>query len=126
LQRICYVSLDAIKTQVQELLNERKSPLPPTFAVVPRVRSCNSIDKAVLIDTLASLVDQTKCKVDLTNPDLVILVEAMKNVAACSLLDGALYKKYAKLSMMNLFADKKKDVGAEEVEAGDEKKEAVE
>jgi len=97
LQRVCHASLEAIKAQVQELLAQRTAPLPGSFAVVLRVRSAGPMDKLALIDALASLVDQRQCKVDLSSPELVILVEALQNIAGCSILDGGLYKKYAKL-----------------------------
>jgi hypothetical protein len=101
LERICNSSLDAIVKVTAELLQARMNsgPAPATFAVVQRIRSCGHLERTALIDAVAGLVDQNRCKVDLAKPDMVVLVDAMKNIAGVSVLDGERFRAHAKFSV---------------------------
>ncbi|KAI9016495.1 hypothetical protein CLU79DRAFT_762876 [Phycomyces nitens] len=67
---------------------------PRTFAVVARIRNCTKLDRMQVTMKLAGIVGQPHV-VDLTNPELTIIVEVIQNVCMMSIVeDFYQLKKY--------------------------------
>ncbi|KAG0190683.1 hypothetical protein DFQ28_001711 [Apophysomyces sp. BC1034] len=101
--------------------NEDGSIIPRKFAVVARVRNCTKIDRATVIQTLASVVGPEH-PVDLDNPELTIIVEVCQTICMMSVVkDFAKLKKYNIESLVGMnTAEKAPDVAQEGKPAEDQ------
>ncbi|KAI8380902.1 uncharacterized protein BYT42DRAFT_494806 [Radiomyces spectabilis] len=57
-----------------DTVDDAGNPIVKTFAIVARIRNCTKLDRAQVIQTLASVVGSPH-KVDLENPEYTIIVE---------------------------------------------------
>ncbi|CAK7273920.1 hypothetical protein SEPCBS57363_005897 [Sporothrix epigloea] len=59
-----------------------------TFAIRPSFRHHHELERREVIDLVAGLIDQEHHKVDLENPDKVILIEIFRYTCGMSVVDG--------------------------------------
>ena len=102
-QIVCHPSMEAVVKAVSELLKSTlgaDSP-PQSFAVMPKIRGGESgeLDRAKLITTIADLVDQKRHPVNLTEPDVVIIVEIIRSIAGVSLVSGSDFRKFKRFHL---------------------------
>jgi tRNA acetyltransferase TAN1 len=107
LQKTCYPTLEAITTAAEMLLiPEPLGPdsTPKTFAVVAKIRGKvdESVSRSKLTSAVAALVDQTKHKVNLTEPDIVILVEVIRNIAGVSVVKGEEFRAFKRFNLRSM------------------------
>ncbi|KAK5582727.1 hypothetical protein RB653_004312 [Dictyostelium firmibasis] len=82
---------------MREVIKENfKNAQGKTFAIELRTRNNNSLDKNKVIKDIAEMVDPS-IKVDLSNPDLVIVIEIIKSSVVTSVIPQ--YKKLFKLNL---------------------------
>ncbi|KAJ1529096.1 THUMP domain-containing protein 1 [Nowakowskiella sp. JEL0078] len=68
--------------------------IPVSFKIIPRVRHNDLISKSTLIQAIAAMIPSPH-KVDLSEPDVCIMVEVIKGVCGiCVLPDYVKFKKY--------------------------------
>jgi tRNA acetyltransferase TAN1 len=126
-QVICHSSIDAIVSCVRELIKDvfTETGKSNTFAIVPKVRgapppaSSSSttaaagaddtkgkdtivLDRNVLIESIADLIDQNKHPVNLTEPDIVILVEVLRSITGITIVSGEVYRKFKRFHLRAL------------------------
>ncbi|KAK9761641.1 hypothetical protein K7432_013310 [Basidiobolus ranarum] len=95
----CYANMNDIEATMKKLLaphfhSENQEPV--TFAIVPKIRNNSKVDRDELIKSVAGLVGD-KHKVNLENPDLVIIIEIFKSICGISVV-----KDYYNLKKFNL------------------------
>ncbi|KAN0053397.1 hypothetical protein ACTA71_009847 [Dictyostelium dimigraforme] len=82
---------------MREVIKENfKNAQGKTFAIELRTRNNSSLDKNKVIKDVAEMVDPS-IKVDLSNPDLVIVIEIIKSSVVTSVIPQ--YKKLFKLNL---------------------------
>ncbi|ERT02776.1 hypothetical protein HMPREF1624_01078 [Sporothrix schenckii ATCC 58251] len=59
-----------------------------TFAIRPSFRHHHELERRSVIDLVAALIDQNHHKVDLVNPDKIILIEIFRYTCGMSVVDG--------------------------------------
>ncbi|ROV89337.1 hypothetical protein VMCG_09648 [Cytospora schulzeri] len=99
--------------QVDEVEEKTK---PATFAIRPSIRSHNTLKRADVITRIADLVD-TQHKVDLGNPDKVILVDIYQTVCGFSVVPGD-WEQLKRYNLTELY--KLSTAGKEVATGGDE------
>jgi tRNA acetyltransferase TAN1 len=102
-QVTCFANLNDIKAAAEKLVKEQLNDLPGdfngTFCIVYRHRhDKGKLEREELTKEMASLVgasSEGRLKVDLKSPDLVLLIEVIRNIALLSLTkDFNRFKKY--------------------------------
>nr|GMD24472.1 THUMP domain-containing protein 1 homolog [Ipomoea batatas] len=106
IEATCYASDEEIGRTIKPLIekyfpSETESPLK--FAVLYEARANTGIDRSKIIDTVAKSVPQPH-KVDLSNPELHIVVQIVKTV--CLLGVVGKYKEWAKYNVRQLTSSK--------------------
>lgn len=85
-QRTCAATipklLETIKPMVEEHLSEQKEPI--TWGIITHHRNNKEINRKTVIDTVAALVP-AKHPVNLSNPNITIIVEIIKSTACITL-----------------------------------------
>ncbi|XP_050369646.1 uncharacterized protein LOC126787790 [Argentina anserina] len=98
----CYASEEEISRAIKPLV-EQYFPLetqsPRKFAVIYGARANTGIDRMKIIDAVAKSVPQPH-KVDLSNPDLNIVVEICKTICLIGVVEN--YKQLAKYNLRQL------------------------
>lgn len=108
LDRICYPSVESITTCATELLKDTFSPESPSqsFAVMAKIRGnsseAGSLSRTDVNNAIAALIDQKKHPVNLTEPDVVIVVEVVRSIAGISVVKGSDYRLFKKFNLRNL------------------------
>lgn len=95
----CYASEEEIGKAIQPLITKylpAESDTPKKFAVLYEARANTGINKMKIIDTVAKSVPSPH-KVDLSNPEINIVVQIVKTVCLLGVVD-----KYKELSKYNL------------------------
>jgi tRNA acetyltransferase TAN1 len=87
-----------------------KAKEPADFAVEYEHRASDKLKRPDVIDIVAKAVPQPPYKVSLTNPTRTILVQAVRNVAALSVVTS--FKQLAKFNLRRL-AEGEEEEGAE-------------
>ncbi|CAO3649954.1 unnamed protein product [Cunninghamella echinulata] len=103
-QKTCNANLNEIERvgrlivppQFNSNKNENDEVIPKTFSVNARIRNCTKIDRMEVTKTFASIVGLPH-KVDLTDPELVIIVEICQTMCMMSVVSD-----YGKLRKYNL------------------------
>ncbi|RAL43120.1 unnamed protein product [Cuscuta campestris] len=106
IEAACYTSDEEIKKAIKPLIekyfpSETQNPLK--FAVLYEARANSGINRSKIIDTVAKSVPQPH-KVDLTNPDLHIVVQIVKTVCLIGVVEK--YKEFAKYNIRQLTSSK--------------------
>lgn len=95
---VCFAGVDEIKEAVKPLLERHfTSGKEQTFAISFERRANDSVRRTEVIEAIAGLIDQPPNKVNLSDPDLTIMVEIIKGVACLSVVPD-----YEKLCKYNL------------------------
>ncbi|KAJ3299455.1 THUMP domain-containing protein 1 [Borealophlyctis nickersoniae] len=109
---ICPATLDDIKQSLPSLITSRLA-LPEssssdtsesetrvtTVAIVPEIRNNPNLKRDAVIKTVAAMIPEKGCKVDLKNPDLVLFINVFKSVCGFAILP-----RYHALKKYNLQA----------------------
>ena len=96
----CFAGIDEIAAAAAPLIEKHfksDDEKVTTFAICFDRRANNSVKRMDVIDAIAKLVKQPNFKVNLSNPDLSIMVEVVKGVACLSIV-----KDYDGLCKYNL------------------------
>ncbi|KUL90415.1 hypothetical protein ZTR_00117 [Talaromyces verruculosus] len=80
--------------------------VPKKYAIRPAVRSNNTLNRDVIIQTVAAAVGPGH-KVDLKNPDYTILVEIAQNVIGMSVV-GSDYEELKRFNLMEIYSPTQK------------------
>ncbi|KAK3348088.1 hypothetical protein B0H65DRAFT_462367 [Neurospora tetraspora] len=81
---------------------EQKEYKPYTYAIRPTIRNHSNLKRDVVINTIAGLINDERHKVNLTNPDKVILVDIFQTVCGLSVVDGD-WDELKKYNMTELY-----------------------
>ncbi|OLN94354.1 tRNA acetyltransferase TAN1 [Colletotrichum chlorophyti] len=73
-----------------------------TYAIRPSIRSNNTLDRDELIKQIASVVNP-RHKVNLTNPDKVVLVDVFQSFCGMSVIEGSDWDGLKKLNVNELY-----------------------
>ncbi|GFQ01218.1 thump domain-containing protein 1 [Phtheirospermum japonicum] len=95
----CYTSEEDIQRAIKPLIEKyfpTESQVPRKFAVLYDARANTGVDRAKVINAVAKSVPSLH-KVDLTNPDINIMVQVVKTVCLIGVVE-----KYKELSKYNL------------------------
>ncbi|EKX50890.1 hypothetical protein GUITHDRAFT_161739 [Guillardia theta CCMP2712] len=128
----CYASEECILKAVQPLIDEHLSAQAKEtrYSIVFRKRSNDDVERIKIIDKIAQLVDK-KHKVDLSSPEVCILVDILTNACCLGIApDYFSFKKYNIHELLGIGTAKPKDFmtggrvaapskKAEEAEAGE-------
>jgi tRNA acetyltransferase TAN1 len=83
----CPAQLEAILERLQPLITNVFTPKTPVkYAIVFNARNNNTLDKSVCIDKVGDLIGNTFHKVDLSNPEYVVLLEIFKDACGVSVV----------------------------------------
>lgn len=118
---VCRANIEAIKNAAGKLFdNVFLNAEPTTFSIVVNKRHSNAIDRNIVIHELAELIGfkSSAHKVDLKNPKITVVVEAIKGVCCISLLPD--YFKLKKYNVHEL-AETKEEKPTEEPKPAEEK-----
>lgn len=97
-ETVCYAGVEEIAEAAKKLVDKYfSSGLEQTFAISFARRANNTIKRDEVIEAIASMIKQPPNKVNLSDPDLTILVEVMKGVACL-----AVVRDYERLCKYNL------------------------
>ncbi|XP_004291758.1 PREDICTED: THUMP domain-containing protein 1 [Fragaria vesca subsp. vesca] len=102
----CYASEEEISKSIKPLLAQYfplETDSPRKFAVLYGARANTGIDRMKIIDAVAKSVPQPH-KVDLSNPDLNIVVEICKTICLIGVVEN--YKQLAKYNLRQLTSPK--------------------
>jgi tRNA acetyltransferase TAN1 len=121
LQRTCFAGAEEITACLAPLLAERLGIAAPpcTFMVELRRRNNNTFDKEGMVTRIAGMVAPVH-KVDLKDPQVVILIEVNQSLAGLCLIDGGDYRRLDEFNLRR-FQDsvrKNKALPSAEGEAG--------
>ncbi|WFC94759.1 hypothetical protein MBRA1_001393 [Malassezia brasiliensis] len=99
---LCRADVDAIRaTATQVLPRYFPADRPRTYRIEPRIRSHTSLSRDVLIPLVASCIPDTAAhRADLAHPEVVILVEVLKNVCGIGAVED--YERLGKLNVQTL------------------------
>lgn len=98
---LCRTDTDSIRTAAKAALAPAFSDQPRTYRVEPRIRSHTSLSRDVLIPLVASCVPTNAAhRVDLAHPDVIIVVEVLRNVCGIGTLDE--YERFGKWNVQTL------------------------
>ncbi|RGB43568.1 hypothetical protein C1646_680412 [Rhizophagus diaphanus] len=104
--KTCYANMNDIKKMAEEILKPRFHSLKDNqqiqYAIVPNFRNNNVIDRMELINAIAELVGNQH-KVNLVDPELVIIVDVFMNICGMSILED--YKKLKKYNIEKIFEE---------------------
>ncbi|KAK3951578.1 hypothetical protein QBC32DRAFT_160447 [Pseudoneurospora amorphoporcata] len=75
---------------------------PYTYAIRPTLRNHSNLKRDVVINTIAGLINDERHKVNLTNPDKVILVDIFQTVCGMSVVGGD-WDELKKYNMTELY-----------------------
>ncbi|KAL4399206.1 RNA binding protein [Malassezia pachydermatis] len=86
---LCRADLEAIKAAATKALASTfPASQPRTYRIEPRIRAHTSLSRDVLIPLIASCVpSNADHRVDLAQPDVLIVVEVLRNVCGIGVLD---------------------------------------
>ncbi|WFD43531.1 hypothetical protein MPSI1_002193 [Malassezia psittaci] len=100
--KLCRAEQDAIRSTATEVLsNFFSSDQPRTYRIEPRIRSHTSLSRDILISLIASCVpDNGGHRANLTQPDVVILVEVLKNVCGVGVIEN--YEQMGKFNVQTV------------------------
>ncbi|KAK3391602.1 hypothetical protein B0T20DRAFT_83670 [Sordaria brevicollis] len=81
---------------------QKREYKPYTYAIRPTIRNHSNLKRDVVINTIAGLINDERHKVNLTNPDKVILVDIFQTVCGMSVVDGD-WDELKKYNMTELY-----------------------
>lgn len=96
-----------------------------TFAITAKRRNCQNLPREKIIDVVAAVMEEQetsnrKLKVDLSNPDITIVVEVCKTLCGVSVVENALqYKNFNLLAADEAAACDDDDVDGDDDDAKD-------
>lgn len=94
IQTVCPAKIDDIRKEVSKLIDTSLRGQAGDYCVVFESRLNESLDRMTIIDMIAEIVGPTH-RVNLTNPQKVILVQVFKSHCGLSILDSwAQNRKY--------------------------------
>ncbi|EPE03669.1 thump domain containing protein [Ophiostoma piceae UAMH 11346] len=93
-----------------EIADEEKPQY--SFSIRASIRRHDGLATRALVDQVAQLIDQDHHKVNLTNPDKVILVEVFKNTLGMSVVDGAWEHELRKFNITAIYNQARTDAAA--------------
>lgn len=109
MQATCFASAEEIRSTANALLRRM---LPPTtvtttttttksFAISVKKRLCGNVTSNEIIEMMAGIVLELipNCKVNLTNPDVTIVVEICRTLAGISVIHNA-NKEFCNFSLV--------------------------
>ncbi|CCC09470.1 unnamed protein product [Sordaria macrospora k-hell] len=82
--------------------DKKREYKPYTYAIRPTLRNHSNLKRDVVINTIAGLINDERHKVNLTNPDKVILVDIFQTVCGMSVVDGD-WDELKKYNMTELY-----------------------
>ncbi len=101
IQNFCMANVQDILNMAKPLIHEHFPPQEETesptksFAIIPRIRNCEKLNRDILIPEIAKLFNGPNYKVDLKNPDFAVIVEVSKTICGVSVVkDFFKCKKY--------------------------------
>ena len=98
---LCRADTDSIRTAATAALAPAFADQPRTYRVEPRIRSHTSLSRDVLIPLVASCVPTNVAhRVDLAHPDVIIVVEVLRNVCGIGTVDE--YERFGKWNVQTL------------------------
>lgn len=98
---LCRADTDSIRTAATAALAPAFADQPRTYRVEPRIRSHTSLSRDVLIPLVASCVPTNAAhRVDLAHPDVIIVVEVLRNVCGIGTVDE--YERFGKWNVQTL------------------------
>jgi tRNA acetyltransferase TAN1 len=96
LQATAYANVKDFSKMAQSVLKEHlvdKFSDSQSFAVVAESRMNNSLDKRVAIELIGEILAPCGFKVNLKHPDIVVMVQIMKNLCGISVIPGYYEKR---------------------------------
>ncbi|RIA92091.1 hypothetical protein C1645_765917 [Glomus cerebriforme] len=106
IMKTCHSNMNEIKKMAEEILKPRfhllKNNQQIKYAIVPNIRNNNVIDRMELINAIAKLVGDQH-KVNLVEPELVIIVDVFMGVCGMSILED--YKKLKRYNIERIFEE---------------------
>ncbi|KAK3936905.1 SGT1 protein-domain-containing protein [Diplogelasinospora grovesii] len=79
-----------------------------TFAIRPTIRNHNTLKRDFVINEIAKMISDDRHKVNLKNPDKVILIELYQNVCGMSVVDGGEWEELRKYNITELYNQARK------------------
>lgn len=99
-QRICEPNLSSVLVAFEELMHEdvMSGDGQMTFAIEAKVRggASEELSRTNIIKAVANCVDKNRWSVNLTQPDVVVIVEVIRSIVGMSVLAGEQYRKHHK------------------------------
>ncbi|RKF63635.1 tRNA acetyltransferase TAN1 [Erysiphe neolycopersici] len=97
-------SLDQTEIKNEEFIEEKVKNIDDTstYAIRPTVRNHSTLKRDQLIKQIASTISDTH-KVNLTNPDKVIIVEVYRNICGMSVVDGKDWERLKRYNISELY-----------------------
>ncbi|KAB5542655.1 hypothetical protein GE09DRAFT_1225577 [Coniochaeta sp. 2T2.1] len=90
----------------EEAAKTDKSEAPRTFsfAIRPSIRNNKTLKRDVIINTVAGLINNQQHKVNLENPEKVILIEVYQNAVGMSVVDGDYWTELRRYNLTELYS----------------------
>ncbi|KAB5518746.1 hypothetical protein GE09DRAFT_1195429 [Coniochaeta sp. 2T2.1] len=80
------------------------APQSFSFAIRPSIRNNKTLKRDVIINTVAGLINNQQHKVNLENPDKVILIEVYQNAVGMSVVDGDYWTELRRYNLTELYS----------------------
>ncbi|XP_071570524.1 THUMP domain-containing protein 1 homolog [Temnothorax nylanderi] len=111
---VCKAYMDNIKAKASELFEKYFAQEPKTFSIVFNRRSNNSIKRDEIIEDLAEIILRKNPgnKADLKNPDIAVIVEAIRGICLLSIAPN--YYKFKKYNLLEICKSTKNKITPKE------------
>ncbi|XP_024872992.1 THUMP domain-containing protein 1 homolog isoform X4 [Temnothorax curvispinosus] len=99
---VCKAYMDNIKVRASDVFEKYFAQEPKTFSIVFNRRSNNSIKRDEIIEDLAEIILRKNPgnKADLKNPDIAVIVEAIRGICLLSIAPN--YYKFKKYNLVEI------------------------
>ncbi|XP_071638976.1 THUMP domain-containing protein 1 homolog isoform X2 [Temnothorax longispinosus] len=99
---VCKAYMDNIKARASDVFEKYFAQEPKTFSIVFNRRSNNSIKRDEIIEDLAEIILRKNPgnKADLKNPDIAVIVEAIRGICLLSIAPN--YYKFKKYNLVEI------------------------
>ncbi|XP_077257044.1 THUMP domain-containing protein 1 homolog isoform X2 [Temnothorax americanus] len=111
---VCKAYMDTIKARASDVFEKYFAQEPKTFSIVFNRRSNNSIKRDEIIEDLAEIILRKNPgnKADLKNPDIAVIVEAIRGICLLSIAPN--YYKFKKYNLLEICKNTKNKSTPEE------------
>lgn len=101
-QNMCLAKKENIVAAVEKLSEQYHSD-PQEFAIHIKIRQCGKLERAEVIESVASVFINKGHTVDLSAPKLSVVIEVVRNMAAVCIIPNGLYMHMRRMNLPEIY-----------------------